>query len=152
MKRLLFLTAVAALLATVASFSLAHWLARRATPASVNIHEVAWLKSKLNLTDAQVAQLDALQREFATRTEDCCKKHCAARFRLSDELAKAAPNLTTAQACVEWMSAAQAESERATLDHILRVRSVLTPEQQAHYAALLHDQMCNACPLGLHKP
>lgn len=152
MKRLLFLTGVAALLAAVASFSLANWLARRAPPSSVNIHEVAWLKSALNLTDGQVARLDTLQSEFATRTADCCQKHCAARFQLSDELAKTAPNLATAQACVERMSAAQADSERATLDHILRVRAVLSPEQQQRYAALINNQICTACPLGLHKP
>ncbi len=152
MKRLLLLTAVAALLAAGASFSIARWLARRAGPASVNIHEVAWLKSAVNLTDAQVAQVDALQREFAARLDGCCRKHCAARFELSEELAKPAPDLVTAQACVERMSAAQTESERVTLDHILRVRSVLTPDQQKRYAASINDQMCNACPLGLHKP
>jgi Spy/CpxP family protein refolding chaperone len=65
---------------------------------------------------------------------------------LSQSLADAAK----ANANVEKMCAAQAESEKATLTHILRVRELLTPSQQERYAALINDQLCTACPMGMH--
>jgi hypothetical protein len=50
------------------------------------------------------------------------------------------------------MTAAQAESEHATLDHILGIRALLTPEQQQRYAKLVSQQVCNACPIDMsHK-
>jgi len=152
MKRLLLLTAIASVLAAGASFSISHWMARRVMPESMNIHEVAWLKSALNLTAAQVAQIEKLQPDFNAAVNRCCRQHCDARFQLSEELAKASPDLTATRACVERMCVAESDSEHATLDHILQVRSVLTPEQQVRYAKLLRDQMCNAGALGMQTP
>ena len=71
---------------------------------------------------------------------------------LSEELAKPQVDLARANACVDRMAAAQSESERATLDHILRVRAVLTPDQQQRYAALVSQQVCAGVPLGMHHP
>jgi hypothetical protein len=50
------------------------------------------------------------------------------------------------------MAAAQVDSERATLDHILRVRALLTPDQQQRYAALVSQQVCAAGPFGMRHP
>ena len=48
----------------------------------------------------------------------------------------------------EKMNAAQAEAERATLQHILKVRSLLTDKQARRYAAIIHNQVCNM-PMGI---
>lgn len=152
MKRLLLAVAIATLVATGVSFSLSRWVARRAEATAAHIHETGWLKATLGLSDTQAAQVEKLHAAFAARVEDSCTKHCAARFDLSNELAKPNPDATTTRACVDRMCAAQTDSERATLDHILQVRAILTPDQQKRYAALINEQICTACPLGLHKP
>ena len=147
MKRLLLAVAISTLIATGVSFVLA---SRGSHPP--DIHDAGWLKATLGLSAEQTAQVEKLRDEFAAQVEGCCAKHCGARFDLSNELAKPAPDVAAARACVERMCAAQTTSEQATLDHILRVRAVLTPEQQQRYAKLINEQICTSCPLGLHKP
>jgi Spy/CpxP family protein refolding chaperone len=153
MKKTLMAVAVLALLVTALSFGVARWSVRRATtPAAIDLDDTGWLKHELKLTDTQVATIGKLDQEFSGKIEDCCAKHCSARFALSEELGKPQVDLAKTTACIDRMAAAQSDSERATLDHILRVRALLTPEQQKRYAALVSEQVCTACPMGLHKP
>ena len=154
MKRTLTALAILTLLVTAISYGVAHWCACRSTAGElvVDLNDAAWLKRALKLTDAQSANIEKLDKEFSARVEHCCETHCRARFTLSEELAKRQVDLAKAAACVDRMAAAQSESEHVTLDHILRVRAVLSPEQQQRYAALVSKQVCTACPLGLHRP
>ena len=149
MKRTLIALAILTSLVAVVSFGVARWSVRRAAVEPVmNLHDAGWLKQELKLTDGQAADIAKLEAEFSKTMESCCEKHCAARFELSQSMTDPAK----ARACVEKMCAAQNESERATLEHILRVRNVLTPAQQQQYAKLVSQQVCTACPLGLHRP
>ncbi len=153
MKKTLIALAVLTLLVTAVSFGVARWSARCAiAEPAVNLNDTAWLKHELNLTVAQSAEVGKLEKDFSARIENCCEKHCDARLTLSQELAKSPVDLARANACVDLMTAAQADSEHATLDHILRIRALLTPEQQQRYAKLVSQQVCSACPMGLpHK-
>ena len=74
----------------------------------------------------------------------------ATRTELGQELGKLEINSSQATACVDRMCAVQADIERATLAHILRVREVLTPAQREQYAKLINQQVCTACPTGMH--
>jgi Spy/CpxP family protein refolding chaperone len=153
MKKTFLALAVLALLVTAVSFGVARWSVHcaMATPV-VKLNDTAWLKHELNLTDAQTAEVGKLEQDFNTRIGNCCDKHCDARLALSKELEKSAVDLTKVNACVDQMTAAQAESEHATLDHILSIRALLTPEQQQRYAKLVSQQVCNACPIDMsHK-
>ena len=153
MKKTLMAVAVLTLLVTALSFGVARWSVRRATtPAAIDLNDTGWLKRELKLTDAQVAEIGKLDQEFGAKIDGCCEKHCSARFALSEELAKPQVDLAKTAACVDRMTAAQSDSEHATLDHILRVRALLTPDQQKRYAALVSEQVCTACPMGLHHP
>jgi Spy/CpxP family protein refolding chaperone len=71
---------------------------------------------------------------------------------LAERLAQPQVEAATASACVERMCAAENASERATLDHILKVRAVLSPEQQRQYGAALKTQMSGSCPMRVHQP
>ena len=151
MKKTLLTLAVLTLLVMGISFGVARWSVRcTMSEPTVNLNDTMWLQRELKLTDAQSAEIAKLEKDFSARVESCCEKHCSARFALSEELAKPQVDLAKAGACVERMTAAQAESERATLDHILRVRAALTSEQQQRYAKLVSEQVCTACPMGLH--
>ena len=154
MKRTLTALAIVTILVAGLSYGMANWCVRRvtATGTVVDLNDTPWLKRELKLTDAQSAEIEKLNKEFSTKIEHCCDEHCGARFALSEELVKPQVDLAKAAACVDRMAAAQFESERATLDHILKVRAVLSPEQQQRYGALVSKQVCTACPMGLHKP
>jgi hypothetical protein len=154
MKRTLTALAILALLVTALSYGVANWCVRRAAAREpvVDLNDTAWLKRELKLTDAQSTEIEKLNKEFGAKIEHCCGEHCGARFTLSEELAKPQVDLVKTAACIDRMTAAQSESEHATLDHILRVRAVLSAEQQQRYAALVSKQVCTACPMGLHHP
>ena len=153
MKKTLMALAILTLFVTGLSYGVANWCVRRsASEPVIDLNDVAWLKRELKLTDTQSAEIENLDKAYREKVEHCCETHCGARFTLSEELAKPQVDLTRATACVDRMVAAQSESERATLDHILRVRAVLTRDQQQRYAALVSKQVCTACPLGMHHP
>ena len=153
MKRTVIALAVLTLLVSSLSYGVASWCIHRSVSRGMaDLNDAPWLKRELNLTDAQGTAIDKLNQEFRAKVNHCCDTHCDARFALGQELAKPQFDLTRANACVDRMVAAQAESERATLDHILRVRAMLTPDQQQQYAALVSQQICAVGPLGMHHP
>jgi Spy/CpxP family protein refolding chaperone len=136
---------------TALSYGVASLCVRRsASGPAIDLNDTGWLKRELKLTDAQSAAIEKLTKDYAAKVEHCCDLHCSARFTLGEELAKPQVDLVKTAACVDRMTAAQSDSEHATLEHILQVRAVLTPAQQQQYAALVSKQVCTACPLGLH--
>ena len=144
MKRILMLAAIVAVFSTGLSFAMSRWLvSRRQRQAVVNVHDTAWLKRELNLTAVQARDVEKIEHEFQTKLNTSCAEHCAARFALGDELMKSKPDAEKARADVERMNQVQAEAERATLDHILKVRTLLTDEQARQYSAMIHDQVCS---------
>ncbi|MGD1018098.1 MAG: Spy/CpxP family protein refolding chaperone [Verrucomicrobiia bacterium] len=153
MKKTLIALAVLTFFVSSLSYGVANWCIHRSVSRGMaDLNDTPWLKRELNLTDAQSIAIDKLNQEFRAKVDHCCDAHCDARFALGKELANPQVDLTRANACVDRMAAAQADSERATLDHILRVRALLTPDQQQRYAALVSQQICAAGPLGMHHP
>jgi Spy/CpxP family protein refolding chaperone len=151
MKTTLLAIAVAAVVATVLSFGAARWFAgmHKAPPAIPTVNDVEWLKRELSLNESQVGELRKYEAGFQEKFNALCLAHCDARLALGDELAKSPPNPTTARACVDRMNTAQGEVERVTLEHILKVRSVLTDEQAQRYGKLVRDQVCSMLPAGM---
>ena len=142
------LVAIAAVVSTGLSFGVSRWLTCRGQPRmSVNIHDTTWLSRELNLSEAQRRDVEKLEKDFQSRLNASCTAHCSARFALGDELMKSSPDVKKARADVERMNQVQAEAERATFEHILKVRALLTDEQARRYAAIIHDQVCSM-PMG----
>lgn len=148
MKKTLTALAVLTLIVTAVSFGVARWSVRcaMAQPA-VNLDDAAWLKHKLNLTDAQARDVEKTEAEFRAQLNSFCVAHCSARMALGDELAKSKPDPDKCSGFIEKMNAVQADAERVTLAHILKVRSLLNEQQAQRYSALIHDQVCSL-PMG----
>ena len=142
MKTVLVLLTVTVLVAA-AAFGVARWF--RSQP--LELHDTAWLRRELQLTDVQAAAVAKLEADFQKRLGDACTAHCAARSDLATSLAEPAK----ATECCQRMCAAQADSEKAALDHILHVRALLTPEQQQRYTALVEQQLTGPCTMRV-KP
>ncbi|MBM3858269.1 MAG: periplasmic heavy metal sensor [Verrucomicrobia bacterium] len=140
MKTTLALLIVTAIVATTA-FGVARSLRSR----PLELHDTAWLRHELKLTDAQTAEVAKLEADFQKSLADCCAAHCAARAELAGSLADA----TKAADCCARMCAAQNDSEKVALDHILRVRALLTPKQQKRYTALIQQQLTGPCTMRI---
>jgi hypothetical protein len=148
MKKTWALVAVVMLVGTAFSFAMARWMTGRAqTQAVARVDDAAWMKRELNLTDSQAREVEKSDREFQTQIDSFCAAHCAARFALGDELAKPTVDPEKARACVEKMNAVQADAERTTLAHILKIRSLLNEQQAQRYSTIIRDQVCNM-PMG----
>jgi hypothetical protein len=109
------------------------------------VHDTAWLRHELKLTDAQTAEVAKLEADFQKRLADSCTAHCAARADLAESL----NDPTKATEACQQMCAAQNDSEKVVLDHILRVRALLTPEQQKRHAALIKQQLTGPCTMRI---
>jgi Spy/CpxP family protein refolding chaperone len=147
MKRLLSALVVIVVLATGMSFALSRWFMVRQPPTAAMIHNPEWLRRELKLTDAHAREIEKTETAFRAKLDSDCATHCAARMALGEEIAKAQPDIEKCRANVEKMNAVQAEAERATLDHILNVRSLLDEQQAQRYASIIHQQVCNM-PMG----
>ena len=148
MKRILWMIAAVVAVSAGVSFGVARWaVTQRTPPTAGQLQDAAWLKRALNLTADQARTVEAMDRTFQAQLATACASHCAARFALGDELMKPTVDADRCKACVEKMNAAQADSERVTLAHILAVRGLLDRDQARHYSSLIHDQVCNM-PMG----
>lgn len=148
MKKILALIALVVVISASLSFGVARWVALQRRPLPViRLHDAAWLKRELKLGTEQARTVEKLESEFKAQLDASCVAHCAARFALGDELMKPQPDTATCQALVEKMNSTQAEAERATLAHILKVRALLNDEQARRYSQTIHDQVCSM-PMG----
>lgn len=122
---------------------------RSAAPAAAPLdllHEVAWLQKELQLDDAQVKAIRALQAGYRSAVSDCCANHCGARKRLGEAVFKEARDPARLESLVEPMSRAQVESDLATVRHLLAVHALLRPDQQKRYEQLVTRCVCADCP------
>ena len=149
-QRLWLSVIVAAAVATAISFGTAHWCNHRQAPSAIS--DTVDLRRVLALTDAQAAEVEKLEKIYRSQLAKCCEAHCAARADLATELGRPSPDTTQAVACCQRMCTAQSDSERFTLEHILRVRVLLTPAQQQRHAALIQQQLAGSSCSMLVQP
>lgn len=143
MKRTLLALLIVTIVVAGAAFGIAYWFrCRSCATAKPN------LVRELNLSADQAAKLAQLEAAYQKRLDDICAAHCAARSALAEALPDEAK---AAEHCAQ-MCAAQADSEKAALEHIFQVRALLTPEQQPRHTELVRQQLAGACPMRMHQP
>lgn len=95
--------------------------------------------AELGLTDDQRAKLDPHLRKLEERVGPLCREVAEHRRALYAELEKDAPEAARVTAEIEAMTSARRELQRAVADHLLEVRSILTPDQRARLFAWLRE-------------
>ena len=106
------------------------------------------LGALLGLSTAQAAELETIAATYGQQVTQACDEHCAARCQLARALRQDMLSREDARALVEKMCASQQKNEQATLDHILRVREILTPDQRAKFSELIGACLCEVCGAG----
>ena len=109
------------------------------------LRDTAAIEKTLNLTPAQAEQVRALAEKFAERAQNACDRHCDARCAIARKLFQENAPPEEMQKHVEAMCEAYAEQERATLDHLVRLRAILTPEQVKKLNEKLAACICEKC-------
>lgn len=106
------------------------------------------LSALLGLSTAQAAELENIAATYGRQVTQACDAHCAARCQLARALRQDSLSREEARGLVDKMCASQQENERATMDHILSVREILTPDQRAKFCDLLGACLCEVCGTG----
>ena len=117
----------------------------RSVPSIDRLQDVSFLSHELSLTDAQAMEIKRIHTALAMKLNDCCMNHCAARARLGQALASDTNGTAQADAVVAEMCRAYEASERATLDQIRQVRTVLNVAQRKQFDAMISNCMCRTC-------
>jgi hypothetical protein len=122
--------------------------ARSAPPSMAQLRDAAWLQRSLGLSAEQSAAVAKLQGGLRSDLEGCCAQHCAARAELGVIIFDESKSPDDIAPVVERMCKAQLRSDLATVEHIRKVRALLTPEQRTRYEKMVSGCVCADCPHG----
>lgn len=100
-------------------------------PAPPSLHE--FVHEELELSSAQEAQLESLERDFALRRKAREAELRAANAALAAAIQAQHTYSPDVQAAVERFHHAMGELQKDTILHVLDMRKVLTPAQAARY-------------------
>jgi Spy/CpxP family protein refolding chaperone len=107
-------------------------------PAGLSLHE--WMHQHLEVTPAQHAVLDPLERAYETERLQLRQQIRQLGSELARAVRDAAPS-GTILATQEKLNAAQGQLQQATLKHFLEMKQHLTPAQAEKLAAWTHDSL-----------
>jgi Spy/CpxP family protein refolding chaperone len=96
-----------------------------------SLHEV--VHEELDLTPAQERQLDGLERDFAVRRQARETELRAANAQLAAAIQARHEYSPEVQAAVERFHHAMGELQKDTVQHVLAMRRILTPQQAAKF-------------------
>jgi Spy/CpxP family protein refolding chaperone len=106
------------------------------------------LARALNLSPDQAAAVRELGEKYRREVTSACDAHCRTRCELARLMATSALDDAQARQAAARLCDAQSAMEMATVDHVLKVREVLNPEQRAKYQALFGACICEECSAG----
>ena len=122
---------------------------RATEPHSADLFgDTAALEKLLKLTPPQTEQVRALAKDFAAKAGDACDKHCEARCDLARKLFHENAQPEELKKSADEMCAAYAEQEQATLEHLTKLRAILTPDQARVLNQKFAACICEKCAGG----
>ena len=145
MRRWLTFAGAMALLGATA-FVAGKALSQRETP--VRRCSLDGLADRFALTAKQRKQCAESDEEFRQKRMELVAELADAQARLMDVLRQPKPKQQDIDAALRAVSETQAKLQRAVVDHLLRLKSVLTPKQQEELFESLGQHMCGGLGLG----
>jgi Spy/CpxP family protein refolding chaperone len=109
------------------------------------LQDISFLTRELKLSAGQADRIKALHTTLSARLDDSCDRHCAARAKLAEALARETDGEKAAEAILADMCRAYEEGERATLEHLRQVRAALDPGQKKRFDDLIGRCLCREC-------
>lgn len=122
---LFFLAVIAA--AALSAICAARWMSGRSVEPTLTAHE--WLHTRLHLTEAQHKALEPVEAQFAERERSLVDQLHAANRDLARAMGEDKAYTPRVAAAVETVHHRMGELQKASIEHVFAMRSVLTPEQ-----------------------
>lgn len=103
--------------------------------------DITRFSKELRLTFAQVEQLKNLNKEAAAREKKFRSEMMALMEKIRKMIESEKPDIKAVYALVDRTAAIEADMMKAKLNDILRIKSILTPEQDSKMRELLRKDM-----------
>lgn len=100
-----------------------------------------WLHEQLNITDEQDENLVPIEEKFSLKKRELGNKILIANKELANAINRDRKYSDRVQTAVDKIHLAQGELQKATLEHLFEMHSVLTPEQSKKLNALTTDAL-----------
>jgi Spy/CpxP family protein refolding chaperone len=101
----------------------------------------AWMHEQLSLTPAQHDALEPVETAFEKERLDLRNEISAAGRALADAVRQGKAESPEVEAALKRLNAAQAELQRATLDHFFAMKEHLDPAQAEKLLQWTHDSI-----------
>jgi len=125
-KAALFLFAIAAI-AALACYATLNWSQHRVRADEVTSHE--WLHRELNLTSAQLKALEPIEEKYGDQQKRLAEALREAKRQLARVMAEDKAYTPRVTAAVEHVHHCMGDLQKASIEHVFAMRSVLSPEQ-----------------------
>ncbi len=106
------------------------------------------LSPEYGLTDAQRQQLHPLEADYCQCRDDLTRKIDQQRLSLTDLLLQADPDPQEIDSTLNKIAQLQIELEKKTVSHILRVKTVMKPDQREKFMSIIVQEMRKRCRHG----
>lgn len=113
--------------AALAAFCATHWMAGRSPEISIVAHE--WLHKELQPTEAQHRALEPIEAQFTEKQRLLVDRLHAANVDLARIIGEEKEYTPRVAAAVETVHHCMGDLQKASIEHVFAMRSVLTPEQ-----------------------
>jgi len=138
-QRAILVTIVVAFLAGLAGMGLGRLVF--APERSPSLHEL--LHDELDLSATQEQEIEALERDFATRRRALELEMRAANAELAAAMREEHAYGPRVTAAIERFHSAMGELQSETMEHVFAMREVLTPQQRAEFDAIVASALTN---------
>jgi len=122
----LFFVAVIAV-AALSAFCAVRWMPGHPAEAPVSAHD--WLHKELQPTDAQHKALEPIEAQFAEKQRQLVAQLHSANLELARIIGEEKGYTPRVAAAVEQVHHCMGDLQKASIEHVYAMRSVLTPEQ-----------------------
>lgn len=105
----------------------------------------------LSLSESQKKKMESLDQTFYVRVEKIRTETGERRAELGELFEESSLNQEKIRVKVNEISSLQAEFLRETIIHMVEIRALLTPEQQAKFFSLIKKRLYRGRPWMRHK-
>jgi hypothetical protein len=109
------------------------------------------LDKELGLSPDQITKIAELESSYTEWMSQCCERHCTARMKIGKLLEENPGDLSSLNGLGKEVGEAYANAESATMEHVIRVCEILTPEQKAIFLKKIGRNISATCPASFVK-
>jgi len=113
-------------------------------PPDIRAQRFEQVKRELALSTEQTAQLDLYRTAFHTELDSLTTQLIAARTQLAHALWQPTKDTTRINTMLDNISCLQSTAQRRVISHLLDVKSMLNPEQQKQFLAIVLERFSSA--------